>query len=68
MDQEAKDILKAQQEQLDAIHRSVEQTRRYFMMTLIISVVVVVLPLIGLLFAIPQFLSVYSTDYAGLLQ
>ncbi len=42
---------------VDAIYKSAEKTRKYFMWTLIISVVLFVLPLIGLIFAIPQFLN-----------
>lgn len=38
---------------IDSVYKSAEKTRKYFMWTLIISVVVMVLPLIGLLFAIP---------------
>jgi hypothetical protein len=44
------------EEKLDAIYRSVEQTRKYFLYTLIVSAVMVVLPVVGLLFAIPAFL------------
>ena len=57
------DILKKLEEQaraLEAIFRSVEKTRKYFLWTLIITVVLFVLPLIGLFFAIPQFLNTYS--------
>lgn len=49
--------LREQEAKLEAIFRSVEKTRRYFLLTLILSVVFFVLPLIGLLFIIPQFLS-----------
>ena len=49
-----------QDKKLDAIYRSVEKTRKYFLWTLIISVVVFILPLLGLIVVIPQFLSVYS--------
>lgn len=48
------------EKKLDAIYVSVEKTRKYFKWTMIISIVVIVLPLIGLLFAIPAFLSSYS--------
>jgi hypothetical protein len=44
------------EEKVDAMYRSVEQTRRYLLYTLIFSVVVVVLPAIGLVFAIPALL------------
>ena len=42
---------------IDAVYKSAEKTRKYFMWTLILSVVLFVLPLIGLIFVIPQFLS-----------
>lgn len=60
MDQEILQKFEEQATKLEEIHQSVEKMRRYFLWTLIISVVVVVLPLIGLMIAIPQFLSSYS--------
>jgi hypothetical protein len=54
-----------QDQKLDAIYRSVEKTRKYFMWTLIITVAAVVLPLIGLIFAIPAFLR--SFDISSLI-
>ena len=48
------------EEKVNMVHQSVEKTRRYFLYTLIATVVVVVLPTIGLLFAIPAFLGTYS--------
>ncbi len=56
MDQEINKKLEEQSQKIDAIYRSVEKTRRYFLWTLIISVAVIVLPLVGLFFAIPSFL------------
>lgn len=50
-----------QDQKLDAIYKSVEKTRKYFMWTLIISLLVIVLPLIGLVFAIPAFLGTLGT-------
>ncbi len=52
--------LDEQQAKIDQIFISVEKTRKYFLWTLIITVVMFVLPLIGLFFAIPSFLSTYS--------
>ncbi len=49
--------LKLLEEKIDQIYVSVEKTRKYFLTTIIISVVLVVLPAIGLLFAIPTFLN-----------
>ena len=45
---------------LDAVHKSTERTRKYIFAMLVISIVVIVLPLIGFIFIIPQFLSIYS--------
>jgi len=52
------DILKKMDEQdkkLGAILESSEKMRKYFLWTLIISVAVIVLPLIGLVFVLPSF-------------
>jgi CHASE3 domain sensor protein len=57
------DIIKRLDEQdrkLDAIYASAERTRKYLLWTLIITVAVIILPLIGLAFAIPSFLSIYT--------
>ncbi len=54
------DVIKklAQMEQkIDAIYKSAEKTRKYFLWTIIGSVILFILPLIGLIFVIPQFLS-----------
>jgi len=45
---------------VDAIYQSVEKTRKYFLTTIIVSAAFVVLPFIGLLFAVPSFMSTYS--------
>ena len=47
---------------VDAVYKSAEKTRKYFMWTLIISVVLFVLPLIALVFVIPQFISVIAPN------
>ena len=57
------EILKKIEEQqalINQIYRSVEKTRKYFQWTMIITVALFVLPLIGLLFAVPAFLSSFS--------
>ena len=48
---------------LDAIYKSVEKTRKYFLFTLIVSVVFVVLPLVGLIFVIPMFLRTLTAGF-----
>ncbi len=45
---------------IDAIYISVEKTRKYFLYTTIATIVTFVLPLIGLLFAIPKFIDTLS--------
>lgn len=52
--------LEEQQAQINQIYVSVEKTRKYFQWTMIITVALFVLPLIGLMFAIPSFLGSYS--------
>jgi hypothetical protein len=65
------DILKKLEEQeikLNNIYVSVEKLRKYFLWTLIITVAVIVLPLIGLVAIIPWFLKVMGAAYGGLLE
>lgn len=52
--------IEALEKKIDELLRSINSIKRIFFWILIISVVMFVLPLIGLLFAIPQFLSIYS--------
>ncbi len=51
----------ALEQKIDAIYVSVEKTRKYFLTVLIVTVIAFVLPLIGLLFAVPSFLKTYSS-------
>jgi len=59
--------LKEMEEKLDKVFKSTERTRKYILWMFILSMLVIVLPLIGLIFVIPQFLSLYSDlDSLGL--
>jgi len=49
------------EKKLDAVYASSEQMRKFFLWTVIVSIAVFVLPLIGLLFAVPSFISTYSS-------
>ena len=60
MDPELQKRIEAQDAKLDAIYTSVEKTRKYFLIITWITIITVVLPLIGLIFAVPSFLSTYS--------
>jgi len=51
---------------IDEIYISVEKTRKYIMWTGIITAVVIILPLIGLLFVIPSFISSYTDTLSTL--
>ncbi len=66
MDEEILKKIKEQDKKLEEIYHSVEKMRKYFLWTLIITVLVVVLPLISLIFIIPKFLGIYSDGYLGL--
>ncbi len=50
------------EEKLDKIYKSAETTRKYIKWTAIISIVLFVLPIVGLVFAIPAFLNGYVGD------
>lgn len=58
--QDVRDRLGRIEEKLDATFRSAEQTRKYFLWTLIGTLAFFVLPLMGLLFAIPSFFATYN--------
>ncbi len=60
MDEEILKKFEEQDQKLEKIFKSVEKTRKYFLWTLIATVVMFVLPLIALIFVLPQFLSVYT--------
>ena len=68
MDQESSERLTALEAKVDKIFISVEKTRKYFLWTLIASVVLFVVPLIGLAIAIPFFMSSYVAPLQSMLQ
>lgn len=56
MDEAILKKLEEQETKIQSIYVSVEKTRKYFLWTLILSLVFFLLPLISLVFAIPFFL------------
>jgi len=48
------------EKKIDKLQRSIDRLNKIFLWTIIITVILFVLPLIGLVFVIPQFLSVYG--------
>ncbi|PIR91118.1 hypothetical protein COX74_02900 [bacterium (Candidatus Gribaldobacteria) CG_4_10_14_0_2_um_filter_41_16] len=58
--------LAEQKAKIDAIYKSVEKTRKYFLITLIASAAFIILPLIALLFVIPSFIKTITGNGLGL--
>lgn len=61
MDPEISKRFEALELKLDSVHQSIERMRKYFLWALIITIAVIVLPLIGLAFALPAFLSSFGS-------
>lgn len=51
---------------IDAVYDSVEKTRKYFLWSAAINILVFILPLIGLVLIIPWFLSTIDYSKMGL--
>ncbi len=60
MEQDLSARLDAIEKKLDETHKVAEKTRKLLMLIVVGSAVAFVLPLIGLLFAVPAFISTYS--------
>jgi len=61
MEKDIETRLDEQDQKLDQIYISVEKTRKYFLIITWVTILAVVLPIVALLFAIPSFLSSYSS-------
>lgn len=59
--------MEVQEQKLDAIYKRVNQLYKVFLVTLFLSIVMFVLPLIGLIFVIPWALGAIGGAYSGLL-
>jgi hypothetical protein len=67
MEPSFKQQLDDQSAKIDAILASVRKTERYFKITLWITVIVFVLPLIASIFIIPMVISSYMSTFGGLI-
>lgn len=67
MEQEILEKLNKQDEKLDAIYKSVEKMRKYFLWTLYVTIATIVLPLLAMIVLIPWMLKIMSSAYGGLL-
>ena len=65
MDQELLDKFTEQDKKLDAIYKEMIRAKRWAMLRTIITIIVIVVPLIGLWFAIPKFLEALP-DFSGI--
>jgi TRAP-type mannitol/chloroaromatic compound transport system permease small subunit len=55
--------LEEQDKKIDAIYRSVERTRKYILWTFVFNIIIFILPLVGLVIAIPWFLKTIASVY-----
>ncbi len=51
---------------IDAVYRSAEKTRKYFLTTMIITIVTLVLPLVAMVVLIPFYISTVDISSYGL--
>jgi hypothetical protein len=65
MENEIHRKIDALDQKLDAIYFSVEKTRKYFFWTMVVTLVLVIVPAIGLLFVVPMFLNTYVGGIEG---
>ena len=66
MEEEIKNQFDKHQELLEKIYNSVEKTRRYFLWTFIVSLVVIIIPFIILMFMLPSFINNLTPNLGGL--
>lgn len=66
MEQEIEQKFKDLDLKLNAIYDSVEKTRKYFKLTFWVTVIVVVLPIVGAVVAVPLFLKTYLGMISGI--
>jgi type II secretory pathway component PulF len=60
MEQDILQKIEEQGRKIEEIYNSVEKIKKYFLWTLIITVAMILIPIIGLIIVIPQFLNIYS--------
>ena len=60
MEQEILKRIEAQDKKLEEIYNSIEKMRKYVLIKFIITIIIIVLPLIGISFILPKFLNILS--------
>lgn len=66
MENEILDLIKKQDEKIEAIYKSVEKTRKYILIVTIATIVAFVLPLIGIMFVVPSLINSYTEVLTGI--
>ncbi|HWO07760.1 MAG TPA: hypothetical protein VNM40_04245 [Candidatus Paceibacterota bacterium] len=56
----------ALERKIEDIRVSVEKTRQYLLWTLVVTLAIIVLPAVGLMFAIPSFIATYNETLESL--
>jgi len=59
MEEDLKTKLEEQDQKLELIYKAVEKMRKYFLWTMIITIALIVIPVIGLAVVIPSFINNY---------
>ncbi|HEY4525095.1 MAG TPA: hypothetical protein VJL39_01885 [Candidatus Paceibacterota bacterium] len=63
MDEELRQKLNAIETKVEAARIAAEKARRYLLVIVIVTLVAFILPLVGLIFAVPSLLSTYGEMY-----
>ncbi len=61
MEEDLRQKLDAIERKVEAAYTSAEKTRKYLFWTGVVTIALIVLPAIGLIFAVPSFISTYSS-------
>ncbi len=61
MDPELKKKIDEQGTKIEAIYQSVEKTRKYFLIMTWVTILAILIPMIGLAFVLPSFMSNYTS-------
>ncbi|MEI7749772.1 MAG: hypothetical protein WCJ25_02110 [Candidatus Moraniibacteriota bacterium] len=64
MEEDIKSRLDAQDKKLDAIYVSVEKTRKYFLWTLVATIIAFILPIIGIAIILPMVFGPLMSAYS----
>ena len=64
MENDLQQKFEEQDKKLGDIYQSIEKMRKYFLWTLIVTIVTIVLPLVALVLILPWFINVITSAYS----